>query len=782
MSNYNSLKTTIDANIKQNGRQEITGQILNSVLNQMVTTLGAGYQFAGVATIDTNPGAPDAKVFYIANGKGTYTNFSGIEVTEDDVVVLYWDSSWHKVSTGIASQAKLSELNKQIVYDVTANNGGVKFNSISALLSSENLSTLIPDGMRCGGMSIRFVQSSDNKYVQFRCMANSFTTDVTQWQGVDEEPIYESESTVKSGGVYDRFDNLNKKLYSDEYTILSTLTINNSIQNWFLNSSGAKEWGGSDFYIHVYAVQKNKTYRVVSYMQGSSPSMCLMSDANCNNLIKVIYTGNNRHISIFTAPEDCYLAYSYYNGYDEEVNEINYSDFILDDIKNATKYISKVSNIYISPSSTQTGKYIDPDYALLRDNQDFNVVIYNIESYKGEIRIPVAYAKGASYLGYIFKRNGVTIEYGSYSGKDTFTIPNNADEFWFSANANVTYTDINILTEEPINEVVKKLDKGTLYNGLFVNKAASLTTGEQLPLTNVPDLHNYHLMSFYANIETMGRIRLQHGNSAYAIGAIEVDDTNVYCYNNANGTDVIKTVPHEVDIKKFIFIQVDYKNDYPNLLVRISSNGSAFKEIQINNAYWNGGNGVTFAKSILGTFTNANVSFGGRSWFYDTWVFTDSYGDYWPKYLTRAGIDKFMLDGVSGRDSENAYASFELDLMVTTPKVVLWCLGMNDPDGSSAINQNYKTYLDKLVEKCKEYNIKLVVTTIPNTPTQNHTYKNEYIKSIGVDYIDVAKAVGGDTMGSSWTTGYLSTDNIHPTELGAMVIANAIVTGLPSIQ
>ena len=78
MSNYNSLKATIDANIKQNGNQEITGQILNSVLNQMVTTLGAGYQFAGVATTATNPGTPDAKVFYIANGKGTYTNFGEI--------------------------------------------------------------------------------------------------------------------------------------------------------------------------------------------------------------------------------------------------------------------------------------------------------------------------------------------------------------------------------------------------------------------------------------------------------------------------------------------------------------------------------------------------------------------------------------------------------------------------------------------------------------------------------------------------------------------------------
>ncbi len=74
----------------------------------------SGYLFAGIATIDANPGVPDAKVFYIANGKGTYTNFGGLEVTEDEVVVLYWDTAWHKVSTGIASQAKLSELEEKV--------------------------------------------------------------------------------------------------------------------------------------------------------------------------------------------------------------------------------------------------------------------------------------------------------------------------------------------------------------------------------------------------------------------------------------------------------------------------------------------------------------------------------------------------------------------------------------------------------------------------------------------------------------------------------------------
>ena len=110
MANYQLLKADIDERVYENARQKITGANLNYVLNQMVTTLGAEYQFAGVATKDTNPGTPDAKVFYIANGKGTYTNFGSLEVTEDEVVVLYWDSSWHKESTGIASNEKLTEL------------------------------------------------------------------------------------------------------------------------------------------------------------------------------------------------------------------------------------------------------------------------------------------------------------------------------------------------------------------------------------------------------------------------------------------------------------------------------------------------------------------------------------------------------------------------------------------------------------------------------------------------------------------------------------------------
>lgn len=39
MGRFDALKTTIDANIRENGNQEITGEILNLVLNEMVSVV-----------------------------------------------------------------------------------------------------------------------------------------------------------------------------------------------------------------------------------------------------------------------------------------------------------------------------------------------------------------------------------------------------------------------------------------------------------------------------------------------------------------------------------------------------------------------------------------------------------------------------------------------------------------------------------------------------------------------------------------------------------------------
>lgn len=94
----------------------------NNASNILTNIVEAGYVFAGVATPTTNPGVPDAKVFYIANGKGTYNNFGGLEVTEDEVVILYYDTVWYKASTGIASLDRLITIADE--EDITRNVDG----------------------------------------------------------------------------------------------------------------------------------------------------------------------------------------------------------------------------------------------------------------------------------------------------------------------------------------------------------------------------------------------------------------------------------------------------------------------------------------------------------------------------------------------------------------------------------------------------------------------------------------------------------------------------------
>lgn len=116
MSEYLSLKATINANVKTNDNHEITGSIMNSVLNAMVNSLGAGYQYMGLAT-PTNPGTaqtPDYKCFYLATTPGTYTYLGGLVVADGEVAILKYDSSWTKEVTGIASADKLSQLGQKI--------------------------------------------------------------------------------------------------------------------------------------------------------------------------------------------------------------------------------------------------------------------------------------------------------------------------------------------------------------------------------------------------------------------------------------------------------------------------------------------------------------------------------------------------------------------------------------------------------------------------------------------------------------------------------------------
>lgn len=110
MSNYATLKSTIQSVVKTNGNNEITGALLQQTLLSMINSLGVGYQYVGIATPSTNPGTPDQNVMYFAAMSGTYTNFGGIVVNDGEFCVLCWDGSWIKKTTGAATVEQFNTL------------------------------------------------------------------------------------------------------------------------------------------------------------------------------------------------------------------------------------------------------------------------------------------------------------------------------------------------------------------------------------------------------------------------------------------------------------------------------------------------------------------------------------------------------------------------------------------------------------------------------------------------------------------------------------------------
>ena len=98
MANYTNLINSIKAVIKQNGTNDITGQLMQDVLVAMTNSIGRFAAFAGTAMPSTNPNNPDQTVYYLTSIPGTYVNFGGIVVPPDRLVALHNISgSWEMV-------------------------------------------------------------------------------------------------------------------------------------------------------------------------------------------------------------------------------------------------------------------------------------------------------------------------------------------------------------------------------------------------------------------------------------------------------------------------------------------------------------------------------------------------------------------------------------------------------------------------------------------------------------------------------------------------------------
>lgn len=698
MANYETLKAAIQSVVKTNGNNEITGALLQQSLLAMINSLGSGYQFVDVATTATKPGTPDQKVFYIANGKGTYTNFGGISITEDEVVILYYDTDWHKVSTGIASQAKLSELESKVI--------GSYLVDYSNTISSNTFVNIEPSTQE-REVTISFV--TDNPSALTRIVFLKGWSPLQYIQGSEIDYQYNGYRTIIPAEC-------------DKIGLYPNATINLELQLLSVAEIPANI---------------NKLNKDVDSIKESLTLLDERVDkCDITTIHKDLFVVENKYINhsgIISSSEGlCCTDFLPYIPTEIKFKDLRYN----------ANYISAI--------------------AFYDNNKSFIKALYDFDE---------------------SSEHTVQLE----------DIPSNAAYIRMSS-AMILNPEVSLYSFSKVVEEVNSLRYIGFVppskNGMIKAESASLNNGENMSMY-VPNIKNGKNISFCADVQAFGSIDIRYGDdyAYYRKGSIRIDsnDLIVYSPNSVQDVELVR-VAHGLTISSFLYVQI--KGDVGGLatISISSSNGIFIKELSKGSFY--GCVGDIVVSSNGSTLSNCNLCYGSPDLQEETWLYGDSYLDYWTIPAIDAGHNHFLNDGHSGRKTEDALVSFKKELeMHTPPKRVLWCMGMNNFDTDTEINAAYKSATDEMISICDSLGIEVILCTIPNCWNYNtqgssvrHTFKNQYIKDSGRRFVDVAHALGADRgMDVDWFEGLRQTNDIHPSSVGAKILGQYIVSQVPEL-
>lgn len=328
------------------------------------------------------------------------------------------------------------------------------------------------------------------------------------------------------------------------------------------------------------------------------------------------------------------------------------------------------------------------------------------------------------------------------------------------------------------NQVADKL-----YGVGFSKITGTLADTEYLLLPRTNCVKN-NVYVFKCNITTLGKITIGHGSGTYGSSYIEIDDTNVvkHIYTNI---DTPETFVHGLTISGYLYVMILVKIGKAD--ITLLSNGQTYK---ITNTDWTGtANGNTYVHSDGSTLTDCVFTWASQDFRKSVWMYGDSYlgmtsDNRWCYYLSENGYgDNAMINAFPGEDSNAAWTAITNGLNnYGKPKTIIWCMGMNDGSDADA-NTPSTQWLNRItgmLQLCESYGITPILATIPTVPSINHEGKNKYVRESGYRYIDFASAVGAQSNGT-WYTGMLSSDNVHPTEIGAFALFNQAMLDAPEL-
>lgn len=228
-------------------------------VNRLITT--PNQQYVTVATYASLPATGSADTVY------RVSNYNGSTNQVD--ATMYSEYAWNGSDyTFLCVKSQVGE-----VFDITAYNSNTKYADLAAALGANGAN--VPEGVRKGGMSVKYVSNSDNKYIQARLMADSFSTDVTKWEAVDESPMLNSTNLIKSGGVYDSLS------YLKGYDLISPA---NYVIDYYSYNDGTK--GGSTGAVRTY-IFLAKDFKYIecttSHNDTNQPAIAFYSSTELNS-------------------------------------------------------------------------------------------------------------------------------------------------------------------------------------------------------------------------------------------------------------------------------------------------------------------------------------------------------------------------------------------------------------------------------------------------------------------------------------------------------------------
>lgn len=263
---------------------------------------------------------------------------------------------------------------------------------------------------------------------------------------------------------------------------------------------------------------------------------------------------------------------------------------------------------------------------------------------------------------------------------------------------------------------------------------------------------------------------------------------------------------HGLTVSGALEIRID--TEYGIASFKMSTPDGSFEKSGIK---WNGRQGKVLVKPV-----GLKLSRVELNWYCDAlsekvWVFGASYLNYtdksrWPYYMKMAGYTKNCLIGYPGMGTAPALRDLKLfvEELGYRPKFIAWTVGMNTADtlGANEPNARWLSDTREFISICKSYGITPVLCTIPNTPTIVNIYKNEWIRSSGERYIDMAESVGStnyyanligketgvegatklNSTGYRWHEGYIYKDLVHPSAIGAEAMYKGVLADFPEIM